>query len=324
MPAAGPDESSPVVDFSAHLHPTPLGGSGFQEFIEDQIGGPAHRVPERAADLFDRAGIDYSVLSQSNYMGHDDVDETRRANDELLEIVSDFERYYGLAALPVAAGGEAAAEEFERCLASGYHGGAVETASGGYELVDDELEPVLEVADAHGVPLLVHPVIDDSLHPDALDDHWYLNAIWGREVALCESLFKVINEGVLDEYPDLHLVYHHSGGGIGSMMGRIRLYLEPGRRPGHDHLLTFREFKRVLEERIYVDLSGHFGDSGVFQKTIQEFSPSKLLFGTDFPYETRKPDTFKRLIRSVRQSTSHRGAEKILGGNAIDLLEGDS
>lgn len=322
MTSEGSGERSPIVDFAAHLHPSSVDGSGIFAFIEAQVGVPVHEDPERFAELYERVGIDYAVLSQPNYMGHGDAPETRAANDELLSVLADYDQFFGLAALPVAAGGDEAAAEFERCLAEGYHGGALETRSGGIELTDRELEPVLEVADESGAPILVHPPIHDSLHPDVLDDTWQLNAIWGRETALCESLFKVIHEGVLDRYPDLHLVYHHCGGGIAGMMGRIQLYLEGDRFPEKERLLDYAEFKRRLEERIYVDLSGHFGRPGVYRRTLEEFPSTRILFGTDFPYETRQPAEFDKLVSSVRETATITGSDRILGGNALELLDG--
>lgn len=72
---------------------------------------------------------------------------------------------------------------------------------------------------------MVHPKLHDSLHPEAFEDGYLSNAIFGREMALCESVYKTVCEGIPTEYTDVKLVYHHTGGSVASMLGRIELYL---------------------------------------------------------------------------------------------------
>ena len=140
-----------------------------------------HRDSEVAADWLQSAGIDAAALSQLAFMGHDDEAETAAANDALLESTDPFDQFYTLVALPVGAGGETALAEFERCVENGYNGGVLETRTGGIEVNDAELDPVLEYANDMGAPIFVHPKVNDSLHPDALDESYHLNAIFGRE-----------------------------------------------------------------------------------------------------------------------------------------------
>lgn len=121
-------------------------------------------------------------------MGSADVDGVRKPNDALVDVVYKYDRFYGLAAISVAAGGEKAAKEFERSLELGYHGGAVETKTDGIELTDESLESVFEIAQRRNAPLLAHPKLDKYLHPNVLDNKYLLNAIFGREAALSESI----------------------------------------------------------------------------------------------------------------------------------------
>lgn len=213
-----------------------------------------------------------------------------------------------------------AASEFERCLEAGYHGGAIETKSDGIELTNSEVEPILEVAERTGAPLLVHPKLDDSVHPDALNDTYRLNAIFGREIALRESLCKVIHDGVLDRYPDLTLVYHHFGGNVASMLGRIHVQLDAGRWPGQDGVLDFDAFERTLTNRIHVDTSGFFGYTAPMRAALEVFPPSRILFGTDVPYEPRSTEEAQRFVSTVSKAASESAAQRLLGTNARDLL----
>ena len=317
MPLTATDDRDfPIIDFGAHLV---TDVPEWMEGVDERIG-PVHHDAELAIDRAERAGVDKLVLSQPPFMGHEDADRTAEANDDLLETIDRYDQLYGLAALPVGAGGEAAAEEFQRCLDRGYNGGALETESNGIKLSDNELEPVFEVAAKADAPIFVHPKLNDSLGPGALDDRFQLNAIFGREVALSESIFELIHMGILDDHPDLNLVFHHLGGNIAAMLGRVHLRLDEGRWPGQEHVLPFEEFKATLESRVYLDTSAFFGYHAPVQAAVQELPASQLLFGTDAPYEPRSSEEFTRLADTVLDLTSDTDAEAILGGNALDLL----
>ncbi|PSP57896.1 hypothetical protein BRC72_08090 [Halobacteriales archaeon QH_7_66_36] len=309
-----------TIDFGTHLYPESVYPSVIRDGPMGALLGRRMSDPAHVESLYEAAGIDRAVLSQPFYMGSSDLDAVREANDALLDIVHDYERFYGLAAIPVAAGGEDAAEEFERALARGYHGGAVETKTDGVELTDEALEPVYEVAERHDAPLLVHPKLDESLHPEALDDTYLLNAIFGREAALSESISKVIHEGTLDDYPDLNLVFHHLGGNIASMLGRVALQLDPGRWPGQEAVVDYDEFKRSLEERIYFDTAGFFGYERPLHATFEELPASQILFGTDYPFEPREETELARLNEAIGKTVSRTDARRVRSGNALDLL----
>lgn len=309
-----------TIDFGGHLYPEPVYPEPIAGGPLSDLLGPKLSDPERVASLYSDAEIDKVVLSQPYYMGIDNVEAVRAANDALLPVIEEYTQFYGLASVPVAAGGDPAAEEFERALESGYNGGAIETKTDGIELTDPELEPVFRMAEKHDAPLLVHPKLDESLHPDTLDDVYLLNAIFGREAALSESICKVIHQGVLDEFPELDLVYHHLGGNIASMLGRVHLQLDSGRWPGQESVLSYDEFKRYLEERIYLDTSGFFGYDRPLRATFEEIPTSQVLFGTDYPFEPRSSDELTAFAESVNSALSREDARKVRSENALQLL----
>lgn len=307
-----------VFDFGAHLHPKSVLPNAFEKY--DEYLGRHHTNIEAYERWHKEVGIDGAAFSQPFYMGHGDLEKTAAANDALLREIEGYDQYFGLAAIPTAAGGEVAADEFERCLENGYHGGALATKSDGIELNDAEVEPILKVADRTGAPLLVHPKLDASLHTDVLDETYRLNAVFGREAALSESIFKVIHDDVLDSYPDLNFVYHHLGGNITSMLGRVHLQLDEDRWPGQEHVKTFEKFKTQLEDRVYLDTSGFFGYSAPVRVALEELPSSQLIFGTDAPYEPRSPTEGRRFVESIREVTSTVDSSRILTENALELL----
>jgi predicted TIM-barrel fold metal-dependent hydrolase len=313
--------ANPIIDFGAHFHPeTPEAFDKYHDFIDTADGAAICRDIGSVLERYRDSCVDHAVLSQSYYMGSDDAEATADANDALLDIVEAHEELFGLAAIPTAAGGKVAAAEFERALEAGYNGGALETRSNGVELIDEELEPVFEVADRTAAPILVHPKLHDSLGEDILDDTWQLNAIFGREVALAESICKLIHEGVYDNYPDLRLVFHHNGGNLASMLPRVHLQLDNGRWPGLEGLKSYDEFEAQFANRVFLDSSGYFGERATFRRTLESLPSSQFLFATDFPYETREPAIFRKFVDSFEEVCSSSDAERILGGNALDLL----
>lgn len=314
-------ETTPVVDFSAHFYAPMLEARRPEhESINEFAGAPICTDIDALRDRYTAAGVDFAVLSQPYHIGSADTETVSEANDALLDLIESYDDLFGLAALPVAAGGEPSADEFERALERGYHGAAIETRSDNIELIDAELEPVFEVADRTESPVLVHPKLHESLGPDVLDDHWRHNAIFGREVALAASVSKAIHEGIYDRYPNLRLVFHHNGGNIASMLGRIEGSLDRAHRRGADHLKRYEEFERQLATRVYVDTAGCYGDEGQLRASLESLPASNVLFGTDFPYEVVHPERFQNIIGSLEELRGGKEREAVLGGNALDLL----
>lgn len=315
-----------IIDFAAHCHPDdPPENEFVHGFVERDLGAPVWRDMDAIVTTYAEAGLDGAVLSQPYYLGHADLDRVEAANDSLLAAVEGYENLFTLASIPTAAGGAVAAAEFERCLESGFNGGALETKTDGVELHHEAVEPILEVGDQTGAPILVHPKLFDSLHPDALDDTWMLNAVFGRDVALAGSICKVVHTGVLDRYPNLNLVFHHTGGNIASSLGRLHSQLEKfppdvWSEAPDGTIKSYDAFKRQLEERIFVDTSGYYGYDTVLRSALSAFPTSQLLLGTDFPFETRFPDEFDQFVSSVEGEASEADADRILGENALDLL----
>jgi predicted TIM-barrel fold metal-dependent hydrolase len=315
-------ERSDIVDFGAHFFPgeSPQDPEA-HEYIATQQGGPIYSDMDALLARYDDAGIDGVTLSQEHVIGAGDIQRVRRENDAMLDAAGDRDDVYTLAAVPTAAGGEVAAEEVQRCLDAGHNGAAISTRSDGIELHHDAVDPVLEVADRRDAPLFVHPKVHDSLHPDALNEaDWRLNSLFGREIAVCESIVKTVNSGVFDRYDDLTLVFHHLGGNLASMLGRVRGDTDQDRWPDTNRLKPYPEFHEQLTSRVCVDTAGFYGDPAAFRATFETFPASNVLFGTDFPYETRTPAEFDAIVSTIRECTDADEIDDVLGGNARDLL----
>lgn len=303
---------SPIIDFGAHFYPEDVDTSGRPGDDVERLTGydRVHDIESQLTEMND-AGVDGAVLSMPYFLGHDDENRTATANDVLLDCITDYEFLYGHASIPIAAGGHAAADEFERCLDNGFHSGGIDETD--VELTDSEMEPVLEVANDTGAPLFVHVPLLPNIE-------YRFNAIFGREKELSQSICRVIHSGLLDQYPNLNLVYHHLGGNIASMLGRVHLHVDTDRWPGQETMKSYTEFKTQLEERIYVDTAGFFGYHAPIRTTLEEFPSSQVLFGTDYPWEPRDENELGSFVEAITESSTRTDAARILGGNALELL----
>ena len=303
-----------VIDFAGHFYPAGLSepDHDVDQFSEDEHAGTDRKQdPETVIAEMREAGIDAMVISNTEYMGHDDAEEAAHSNDLLFEAVETYDEYYGLASVPIGAGGEEAAAEFERCLDTGFHGGGLHETDVG--LTDEEMEPVLEVADRTGAPVFVHI-------PHLPNVEYRHNAVFGREHAQQVSISSVIHGELYDSYPDLNIVWHHLGGNIAAMLGREHLHADPGRWPNQESMKSYAEFKADLEERVYIDTAGFFGYTAPIRIALEEFPASQVLFGTDYPWEPRDAEEFGHLADAVFESGTHADAKRVLGENALDLL----
>lgn len=310
-----------IVDFAGHLYPGVHHPPAVLRNPDAELIGPLLTDPDALCSYIEASPLDRMVLSQPYYMGADDLEATTRANRTLLDTVADHDELYSLAAIPIGAGGEPAAAEFECALDAGSHGGAVEVSPATDGLTDPVYEPVLEVADRTGTPVLVHPKLDESIGSGELDDSYRLNAIFGREIALTDSIWKVVHEELFSSYPNLNLVYHHLGGNIASMTGRIKLQLDSDRWAGEDGLKSFAEFSATVADNIYIDTSGFFGHEQTLETAIELFSAENILFGSDYPYEPRTPAEMATLVESVGSASNGIDSDRILGKNALSLLD---
>ena len=310
------DDDVTAIDFGAHFYPSELdrpdrSDDPVRSSMDENVGlGRIHEADTQIAEMKE-AGIDAMVVSNTSFMGYDDAEQTAHSNDVLAEYVEEYDEYYGLASVPIGAGGEEAAAEFERAIDMGFHGGGLHETE--VALTDEEMEPVLEVADRTGAPLFVHI-------PNLPNVEFRHNAVFERERAQQGSISSVIHSEIYDRYDDLNIVWHHLGGNIAAMLGRVHLHADPGRWPNQETMKSYAEFRADLEERVYIDTSGFFGYTGPVRLALEEFPASQILFATDYPWEPRSADEFGWLADSILESGTHGNAKRILGQNALDLM----
>ena len=317
-----------IVDFQHHFTPLELFPEGFDgdaKTFFDHNGVPSYSFHGLLFDLdahiemMDVAGIDLAVLSSAEGMCGP-LEKCRLINDRAKEAEGNYPgRFTGIAhAHPL--GGTVAFKELARCRHElGYAGVVITSEFDGVNLDDPALDPFWSECQKLGLYVFVHPALRLT-HAEPFDAFDLARSV-GREFSLVQALIRLINGGVLDRFPELRFQIAHLGGGIASLLGRIRGFQD--RRfwgtaeSGRHGVLPAKDFDYYIRERLIFDTAGFCGDARSVETAIVELSPERVVFASDYPQELREPATVKRFVDNIR-SLGPRG-EKMLSGN-IDLL----
>ena len=137
-------------------------------------------------------------------------------------------------------------------------------------------------------------------------------------------MVRLINGGILDDFPGLRIVMSHLGGGFAFWMTRILSYQNKefwgtDGHPRHGKKAK-RPFREYLSE-MYFDTGGLTGDINPVKMTLMEVSPKNILFGTDYPLEIREAETVKGFVEKIQElPLTMTEIDGILGENARGLI----
>jgi predicted TIM-barrel fold metal-dependent hydrolase len=321
-----------IVDFQHHFVPRELiareGMAAGESHVLTEGGVPKFTLHNRLYDIemqirdMDEAGIDLAVLSCN--LGWDvGLDECRFINEKSAEIQRRHPgRFVGLAHAPVLQ--DAGLREIERAVRDlGLRGATITSQVDKLPLDAPQLMPFYRKACDLDLPVFVHPMQIPAGYPHSRE--YDLGRIIGREFDLQLAVMRVIAGRVLEELPDLKLVFAHFGGGIGAV--KERLAAKAGR---------FGTLKRPFEEsfgRLYFDTAGFEGGPIALRCAVDAISPDRLVFATDYPQDfTGATTQTGKGVSDIRRYTDRiRGldlpqgtADAILGGTALRLLHMDA
>jgi predicted TIM-barrel fold metal-dependent hydrolase len=272
----------------------------------------------------DAAGVDVQVLSlTSPGVEQLDVGEAvalaRESNDMLARAVRSHQgRFAGFAALPTPAP-DAAAEELERAVREhGFVGALINGHSRGRYLDDASFWPILERAEALGVPIYLHPtlpprpVVEASYAGDFAPGAavGLAGAAWGWHVETATHVLRIVLGGVFDRYPKLQLVIGHMGEGLPFFLPRLELALPP------EATNLDRPVGAYLRENVHYTFGG-FNWNQAFLDLLLQVGAQRIMFSTDHPYAPMQEarNFLHRLPVSPtdRDKISHGNAERLLG-----------
>jgi predicted TIM-barrel fold metal-dependent hydrolase len=319
-----------IIDFHIHYSPEELvrdklgpGGCPRTVFVD---GSPAYTYHDRLFALekhiacMDKAGIDIAVLSSGAGLT-DDLNRCRMVNDKLKAVEERFPgRFLGLAHVPPL-GGRQSLVELERAVFElGFKGVCMPSVIGETELDAQELWPFYRKVNEMGLFIFIHPALSSS---GAYLDYDLGRSV-GREFQLVLTVIRLINGGVLDEFPGLNFIISHLGGGIAALMGRIEPYQDKAFWGTADHQrhgkLPRRPFREYLD-RMYFDTGGFFGNINAVKCALTEIKPENIVFGTDYPQEIRDEKQIERFVNDIKElPLSQKEIKGIFSDNGKKLL----
>ena len=297
-------------------------GSGAQARSARQVDQLLDLGEGRIAAM-DEAGVDMQVLSLNSpgveqLEAEEAIRIARDANECLSEAVQHHpRRFAGFATLPMPSPADAA-DELERAVRKlGLSGAAINGHVAGRYLDDRSFWPILERAEALGVPLYIHPtpppqkVVEASYIGSYSEEVAYTLSTsgWGWHIETALYVLRMILGGAFDEYPKLQVIIGHLGEALPFMLQRIDKNL-----PREATKLN-RSMAEYLRGNVHYTFSG-FNFTPAFVDLLFEVGADRIMFSVDYPYGSMvKARVF---LDGIPVSTADR--EKIAHGNAERLM----
>ncbi len=272
------------VDFHAHIL-TP----SYYAYL-DKYEGPEpdnFATPEWSEKahlkLMDSLGVAYSVMSVSSPHPIQATREERLAyvtamNEEALDVVSKHPDRLGLfASLPLPDVDNAAKMAEEMLGKEGVDGIGLLTNYSGIYLGSDKLDPLMEVLDAHGAVVDVHPCMPAALPGDAVQ---------GMPIPIMDFLMdttraftNMVWEDKFNKYPNIKWIWPHGASFMTILSDRFASFAVQAKRNGSDRALDY--FGAL--NSCYFDAAGFSTPKQIHDMKI-DIPTSHFLYGSDCPY----------------------------------------
>lgn len=269
-------------------------------------------LDQRLRDL-DAMGIDVQLVSpappQCGYTVPSEiaVAATRMVNDGVVAFVARKpDRLVGLGTVPLRAGGDAAAEELERCVRQlGFKGVQIVTHVGEKEISDPSFAAFWERAEALEAVVMLHPA---GFTQARRFGRYYFNNVIGNPLDTTMALHYLIFDGVLERHPKLKVVAVHGGGYLPAYSGRAD-HAWGARSDSHGAL---PHPPSTYLKRVYVD--GIVFTPHQLEALVALLGADHVMLGTDYPYDMGEYDPLGHL--GATESLDMVAASMIAGGNA--------
>jgi predicted TIM-barrel fold metal-dependent hydrolase len=277
---------------------------------------------EKRLKFMDESGIDIAVLTP-NPMST--LEQYRKWNDYCAQLVKiNPKRFIGFASIPPLGGGPAM-QELDRAInVLGLKGVHIWTQSDGHFLDSREMWPFYETVSRLKIPVNVHVTLEPKGF-EGLHAPYALYYVMARELDMCAATLRVCLGGVLEEFPDLILIMNHFGGGVSAVMERLDAYMNyvgPGCPSLYRDRPLISKPWRYYFDKLYFNMAGRETGMAAVRSALTTIGTSKLLFGTDWPYNyDHEPQEVRRYISEIRNlDLPAQSIDDMLGENAARLL----
>jgi predicted TIM-barrel fold metal-dependent hydrolase len=258
------------------------------------IGRYPDWTPEIALDVMDAHGIEVALTSLAQPgVGFGTPASAqalaRRCNDYAAELMARWPTRFGAFATVPMASMDGARDEIAHALdVLGFDGVSLFASYGEKFLGDRELDALLEMLDARGAVVFVHP----GLHPSSKD----LDLPWPGFMMeyLFDTTRAVVNlvfSGAIERFPRIRFILPHAGGLVPYFAWRLSV------SPMIDPRLP-----QLSRDQVLAGLA-HFWYDNALSPGEQTFGaldhvarPERIVFGTDFPFAN--PGVIAQAVRT--------------------------
>ena len=256
-------------------------------------------------------------------------------NDELANLLVRYpDRFAGAVAFLPMNNIDAALKETDRAINDlGFSGILIQTPIYGNSpeitkpMDMDEFIPLYEMMAHHDRPIWIHPKREFSTADYSIENRskYLIHQMFGWPYETAVAMSRLVYSGVMENYPDLKFITHHSGGIVPFLADRIvnqckwypvglkARFLEKLSRPAVDYFKLF-----YCDTAIYANTSA-------FMCAYSFFGADRVMFGTDFPYDDELGHTsIRETMNGVNKMQISEGDKrKIFEGNAKAILKID-
>jgi aminocarboxymuconate-semialdehyde decarboxylase len=269
----------------------------------EQISSLDRIVEESAA-----VGVDVRVLSLPAASRFPDFDTTPPHLAEIVEL-NDFladgvrehpGRLLGFGTVDAFAGEDGAREVRRIVEELGLSGIVVDSGKDDVFLGVPQTLPTLQEAALLGAPVFVHPT-GTGLNAALAEHAGYLGNSYGRGLANGVALLGLIHRGVLDDIPDLQIIFTTLGIGALGIAGTWRAHTGLTETDGR--------------WQVYFDTMGF--DRQNVEFLVSLLGARRVLLGSDFPHQV---DATRTRVETAFAGLSPATQDLVRGGNAATLL----
>jgi aminocarboxymuconate-semialdehyde decarboxylase len=221
------------------------------------------------------------------------------------------DRFLGLATAAMQDPAGAAATLERAVIGHGLRGLHLGSNIRGGNLDDPALDAVWEVAERHGLFVLVHP---HKVVAAQRMSAYYLTNLVGNPLETTIAAASLVFGGVIERHPAIRFCLSHAGGFVPFQAGRFRhgwqVRKEPKARLKGDPTESL--------DRLLFDSITHA--PGPLRFLLEEVGPTRVVFGTDYPFDMGTA----RGVEEVEEAVADQGVRHALfEGNIRRLLRAE-
>jgi aminocarboxymuconate-semialdehyde decarboxylase len=217
-------------------------------------------------------------------------------------------RFLGLATVAMQDPSMAAATLERAVSAHGQRGLHLGSNVGGLNLDDPTFDAVWEVADRHGLFVLVHP---HKVVAAARMKAYYLTNIVGNPLETTIAAASLVFGGVVARFPHIRFCFSHGGGFVPYQAGRMRHGWQVRQEPR----ARLPEGPEQSLAALHYDSITH--DAGALRFLLDSAGAERVVFGSDYPFDMGTV----RGVAEIEDAVPERAMrEALFAGNIRRLL----